>query len=63
KGAKAAFNWGEDIVSELWEDNVLRYENRQAFREQVAKNGSKPKGDVLAKTFHFWTGGFFLNDD
>ena len=62
KGAKAAYQWGEDEIEKLWDKTILSTENRQKFREANPSMNTSPSetGDSLVRTFHFWTGGIFL---
>ncbi len=66
-GVKGAFGVIADPVAEaverFHENNILKKENREEWREEVKDKSFHAPGSTmtnLEKTFHFWTGGFFL---
>jgi hypothetical protein len=61
-GVKAAYGITEDLVERWWKGTILNPEQREEFRRQAQETGMKPEGDIWSKTFHFWTGGLFLDD-
>jgi len=69
KALKAAFDWGTDLPQELWDKTILSAENRRKWRESASQPENSPysgegpsQGELLARTFHFWTGGIFADD-
>ena len=69
KSLKACFGWTEDIAQELWEETILSTKNREEYRESASQPSNSPysgegpsQRQTLIRTFHFWTGGLFLND-
>ena len=66
KGLKGAFDWGNDIVTELWDATILSSKNREEWSEYVSQPENNPysgegptQKQILTRTFHFWTGGIF----
>lgn len=67
-GVKAAYGITEDLAERFWDNTLLRAENREKERQRQKAEGYtydplNPPDDFWEKTFHFWTGGIFLNDD